>query len=249
MNPKRLIAGLRMQDKRSKRSHTEMAPLLSPKEGDKVLDIGSGTGGMAIHLAKVYGADVRGLDVSADAIKVGRKRAASTDLGKGRVTFDEGDAMQTVISDDTYDFVVLRSCLMHIPFESKYALLEKTFKWLKPGGRLLLDDMHAIVHHSDVALQRHMKNRHWYLLPLEKIVQYLKDVGYKVVSLKDRGDEYVDFIRKKLAEFEGKKEELAKDEMLKDILDETHTHKRWKMKWAEKKAFGEHYVLAQKPVM
>lgn len=30
-----------------------MAPLLSPKEGDKVLDIGSGTGGMAIHLAKV----------------------------------------------------------------------------------------------------------------------------------------------------------------------------------------------------
>lgn len=43
------------------------------------------------------------------------------------MTFDEGDAMQTVISDDTYDFVVLRSCLMHIPFESKYALLEKTF--------------------------------------------------------------------------------------------------------------------------
>ena len=27
--------------------------MLSPKEGDKILDVGSGIGGMAIHLAKV----------------------------------------------------------------------------------------------------------------------------------------------------------------------------------------------------
>ncbi|XP_065835167.1 phosphoethanolamine N-methyltransferase-like [Oscarella lobularis] len=225
----------------------EMAPLLSPKEGDKILDVGSGIGGMAIHLAKVYGADVLGIDISTAVIKVGRMRAASADLGKGNVSFDVADAMQANISEGAYDFVILRSAFMHFPYDVKYPLLEKTFKWLKPGGRFLLNDMHSVIEHDDLALQNHMKNRHWFLLPMEKILQYLKDIGYEVVLLKDRGDDYVDAIGKEIADFEARKEELSKDAAVKNILEDTHSHWKWKMEWAKKKAFGEHYILAEKP--
>lgn len=41
-------------------------------------------------------------------------------------------------------------------------------------------------------------------------LQYLKDIGYEVVLLKDRGDDYVDAIGKEIADFEARKEELSK---------------------------------------
>jgi cyclopropane-fatty-acyl-phospholipid synthase len=40
--------------------------------GHKVLDIGSGWGGMAIYLARETGADVTGLTLSAEQLKVSR---------------------------------------------------------------------------------------------------------------------------------------------------------------------------------
>ena len=83
----------------------EVAPLLGLKEGDRVLDIGSGIGDVAFHLAKVcrhksmsmfrlnrlgsltVPIDVLGVDISAAVVKVGSERAASTDVGKGNVSF------------------------------------------------------------------------------------------------------------------------------------------------------------------
>ena len=63
-----------------------IAAKLILEPGHKVLDIGSNWGGMAIYLARETGADVTGLTLSAEQLKVSRQRARDTGLSD-RVRF------------------------------------------------------------------------------------------------------------------------------------------------------------------
>jgi len=63
-----------------------IAAKLILEPGHKVLDIGSGWGGMAIYLARETGADVTGLTLSAEQLKVSRQRARDAGLSD-RVRF------------------------------------------------------------------------------------------------------------------------------------------------------------------
>jgi cyclopropane-fatty-acyl-phospholipid synthase len=68
----------------AKKRHIAAKLLIEP--GQKVLDIGSGWGGMAIYLARMTGADVTGLTLSAEQLKVSRRRAREAGLSD-RVRF------------------------------------------------------------------------------------------------------------------------------------------------------------------
>src|SRR5438067_9725407 len=62
----------------SKRRHIAAKLLLRP--GQKVLDIGSGWGGLALYLAAECGAEVTGLTLSQEQLKVAQRRAAAAGL-------------------------------------------------------------------------------------------------------------------------------------------------------------------------
>ncbi len=62
----------------NKQNHLAAKLLLEPQH--KVLDIGSGWGGLALHLANAGGGDVTGLTLSGEQLKVARKRAKKARL-------------------------------------------------------------------------------------------------------------------------------------------------------------------------
>jgi ubiquinone/menaquinone biosynthesis C-methylase UbiE len=88
-----------------------IAAFLSPIEGRRVLDVGTGTGRAAIALARRR-AVVTGVDASEEMLTVARRRAA--DLGV-TVTFGPGDAHRLPFDDRAFDAVVCLRVLMHTP--------------------------------------------------------------------------------------------------------------------------------------
>lgn len=88
-----------------------LADFLAPLPGRTILDVGTGTGRAAIALAR-RGAEVTGLDASAEMLAVARRRA---DERQAAVRFIEGDAHRLAFPDRSFDAVVCLRVLMHTP--------------------------------------------------------------------------------------------------------------------------------------
>jgi ubiquinone/menaquinone biosynthesis C-methylase UbiE len=79
--------------------------------GQQVIDVGTGTGRAALALAR-GGAQVTGVDASADMLDAARKRAAQSGLA---VTFERDDAHALSFPAGSFDHAVSLRVLMHTP--------------------------------------------------------------------------------------------------------------------------------------
>lgn len=110
------------------------AKLLLNEPGLKVLDIGSGWGGMGLYLAQETGADVTGVTLSTQQHKVSQKRAA--DLGlSDRVRFKLQDYRD---ESTTYDRIVSVGMFEHVGAVHYLEYFEKARDLLKDDGVFLL---------------------------------------------------------------------------------------------------------------
>ncbi len=103
-----------------------LAAKLRIEPGQRILDIGSGWGGLAIYLAEACGADVTGVTLSAEQYKAATERVAARGLS-GRVRFllmdyrDLDDRFDRIVSVGMFEHVGV----VHYPefFRQVYALL------------------------------------------------------------------------------------------------------------------------------
>ncbi|WP_047491974.1 class I SAM-dependent methyltransferase [Terriglobus sp. TAA 43] len=110
----------------------EFAHSLNIPAGAKVLDVATGTGNVAIPLAR-SGCIVTGVDIAPNLLVQARERAAAEGL---TVTFDEGDAEALPYPDASFDVVVTMFGAMFAP---RPELVAKEFaRVLRPGGLLAM---------------------------------------------------------------------------------------------------------------
>jgi SAM-dependent methyltransferase len=100
--------------------------------GARVLDVATGTGNLAIPLAR-HGAVVTGVDIAPNLLVQARERAAAEGL---TATFDEGDAEQLPYEDASFDAVVTMFGAMFAPRPELVA--SELARVLKPGGLLAM---------------------------------------------------------------------------------------------------------------
>jgi cyclopropane-fatty-acyl-phospholipid synthase len=117
---------------RNKKEHLAAKLLLRP--GLKVLDIGCGWGGLALYLAAECGADVTGLTLSTEQLKVARDRAAAAGLSD-RVRFHLRDYRE---EDGLYDRIVSVGMFEHVGVNQYKTFFAKINALLKPDGVALL---------------------------------------------------------------------------------------------------------------
>jgi len=116
----------------NKRRHIAAKLLLRP--GMKVLDIGSGWGGLALYLAGECGADVTGLTLSTEQLKVAQRRAAQAGLSD-RARFYLRDYREET---GIYDRVVSVGMFEHVGVSQYPTFFDRVNALLKPDGVALL---------------------------------------------------------------------------------------------------------------
>ncbi len=110
------------------------AKLKLDRPGLTVLDIGCGWGGMALTLAREYGAYVTGITLSEEQLHEARARAAAEGL-EDRVTFELMDYRAV---DETFDRIVSVGMFEHVGVANYPAYFNIIKKCLAPGGIAVL---------------------------------------------------------------------------------------------------------------
>jgi cyclopropane-fatty-acyl-phospholipid synthase len=111
-----------------------IAAKLRIRPGQKVLDIGSGWGGLALYLAGECGADVTGLTLSVEQHRVATRRAAAARLSD-RVRFHLRDYRE---EQAQYDRIVSVGMFEHVGINHYGAFFAKVKSLLMPDGIALL---------------------------------------------------------------------------------------------------------------
>jgi ubiquinone/menaquinone biosynthesis C-methylase UbiE len=104
----------------------EILDRVSPKAGERVLDIGSGDGSMVALLALRYGVQGTGIDISSLVIE------RSVQVNPWGFEYYQADAEQLPFANDTFDGVVSMDVLEHLPHPDR--CIAEAARVLRPGG-------------------------------------------------------------------------------------------------------------------
>ncbi len=172
---------------------TRLGELLALSPQSHVLDVASGRGASAFHLAESFGCKVIGVDLSEENV-----RLATADTSQrgmiGKVTFQLGDAERLPFGSETFDAILCECAFCTFP--SKPVAAREFCRVLKPGGQLGLSDLtrsEAVIPGLEGLLS-------WIAcigdaLPAERYAATLQEGGFHVSHTEDHSDALVEMVR------------------------------------------------------
>jgi len=174
---------------------TEFVEKLQLKPGERVLDVGCGIGGGDFYMARQFGVSVVGIDLSTNMVH----RALETSMQdpSADVEFEICDATEKEFPAASFDVVYSRDTILHI--EDKQALFAKFFRWLKPGGRVLISDYCRGEQEPTDRFKAYVAGRGYHLLSPSQYGTVLESVGFTSVVAEDRTQHFVEVLKEELA--------------------------------------------------
>ena len=115
---------------------TEFAKI---KEGDTVIDLGSGAGNDCFIARKLTGERGKVIGIDFTTAMIDKARANAEKLSFHNVEFRQGDIEQLPVSSNVADVVVSNCVLNLVP--NKQAVIKEILRVLKPGGHFSISDI------------------------------------------------------------------------------------------------------------
>lgn len=159
--------------------------------GERVLDVGCGTGGLAMAVKRRVGekGEVHGIDASPEMIARARRKARKAGVD---VAFEPAAVEHLPFADGTFDSVLATIMLHHLPEDVRRRGLREMRRVLKPGGRLFVVDFGGEAHGRH-GLGRH--NRRHREFDLRKVIPEMAEAGLREVEEGALGYRDLQFIR------------------------------------------------------
>ena len=152
-----------------------VASYVTVPDGGKILDVGCGSGALAIAVAKrnpnaeIIGIDRWGKEYASYNRQLCERNARAEKVNNTR--FQQGNAVKLDFADETFDAVTSNYVYHNIPGDRQAYLLE-TLRVLKKGGAFALHDIFSKSKYGD----------------MQAFVKKLKAMGYEKVELIDTAD-------------------------------------------------------------
>ncbi|KAB1212292.1 Phosphoethanolamine N-methyltransferase 1 [Morella rubra] len=200
----------------------EFVQKLELKPGQKVLDVGCGIGGGDFYMAENFDVEVVGIDLSINMISFALERAIGL---KYSVEFEVADCTKKTYPENTFDVIYSRDTILHI--QDKPALFRSFYKWLKPGGTVLISDYCKSAGTPSTEFAEYIKQRGYDLHHVKAYGQMLGDAGFDEVIAEDRTDQFMEVLEREL-----KALEKDKDAFIEDFSEEDYDEivSGWKAK-------------------
>jgi phosphoethanolamine N-methyltransferase len=195
----------------------------SLKPGVRVLDVGSGIGGAAFHLARKYGARVVGIDLAGHMIDIANERTAQYGLGDS-VTSILGDVLTTDFPEK-FDIVWSRDALMHVP--DKARLFSRLFSLLNPGGRIVITDYARGKTPGSPEFEAYIAKTGYSVVEPEQYGQYLRDAGFTDVVVDDATGKFIEILRDEVRRLQAERTDFVGAFSEADL---SYIIERWEMK-------------------
>jgi ubiquinone/menaquinone biosynthesis C-methylase UbiE len=109
------------------------------RRGQKVLDLGCGTGALTIRAA-LRAAKVKGIDINSHMLEVAQRRAAEANLGQNVELSEMGVAELGGEASESYDAIMSGLCFSELTEDELRYTLREAKRILKPQGLLLIAD-------------------------------------------------------------------------------------------------------------
>ena len=129
----------------------ELARHLKLLPGDRLADIGSGSGWPGLYLAQQTGCHVIGTDLPLDGLQRARDRAIADGLTK-HVSYAMATGRHQPLREGSFDAVVHTDVLCCL--SPKLAVLRACHRLLRPGGRMAFTTIHVA---NDLDASRHRR--------------------------------------------------------------------------------------------
>ncbi|KAG5522518.1 hypothetical protein RHGRI_034622 [Rhododendron griersonianum] len=184
----------------------EFVAKLDLKPGQKVLDVGCGIGGGDFYMAESFDVHVVGIDLSINMVSFALERAIGLNCS---VEFEVADCTKKTYPDNSFDVIYSRDTILHI--QDKPALFKSFYKWLKPGGKVLISDYCKSAEPPSLEFAAYIKQRGYDLHSVEAYGQMLRDAGFDEVVAKDRTDQFMKVLQMELNAVEKDKKEFIED--------------------------------------
>ena len=193
--------------------------LASLKEGETVLDLGSGAGFDAFLAANRVGKSgkVIGVDMTPAMISKARENALCENYEN--VEFRLGELEHLPVSDNTIDIIISNCVINLVP--DKIQVFKEAFRVLKPGGRIMISDIILTKELPDFirnSLISYIGCVSGAILK-EEYIQKVKDTGFRQVKIEEETKFSLDFIINNQEILDFVEKNNIPSEKIKDIAD------------------------------
>jgi ubiquinone/menaquinone biosynthesis C-methylase UbiE len=128
--------------RRGRQLRASIADRLNLGSGDRVLDVGCGTGRLAVVLAQRVGPNgsVNGIDPAREMVAWATANARRAGVA---ATFQQAFAQQLPFSDASFDALTCTLALHHVADHARPTAVAEMYRVLRPGGTLLIGELQA----------------------------------------------------------------------------------------------------------
>jgi SAM-dependent methyltransferase len=169
---------------------------LNLESAKRLLDVGCGSGGPALHDARRTGCEVVGVELSEEAVAEATRRAQEAGL-ETRSSFLQADASAPLpFEDGSFDALICIDAINHLPDRAR--VFGDWARVLRPGGRLLFTDpvvITGILDSEELAIRTSIG--YFLFLPPGENERLLAAAGLTVIDVEDTTDHLAEIARRR----------------------------------------------------